>query len=82
MRLCAGLYGHVVPTTVANFVKLVRDGAYKGTVFSKVQCCLRLLLQDSLEMPAYLVMCVHQLHLLSQWIFIRFHDLQLCLMSS
>ncbi|CAL5226930.1 g9808 [Coccomyxa viridis] len=35
-RIIIGLYGHVVPTTVANFVKLVRDGAYKGTVFSKV----------------------------------------------
>ena len=35
-----------MPTTVANFVKLVRDGAYKGTVFSKVQCCMPVLALD------------------------------------
>ena len=35
----AGLYGRVVPTTVSNFVKLAKGGAYTGTIFSKVQPC-------------------------------------------
>ena len=38
-----------MPTTVANFVKLVRNGAYKGTVFSKVQTSLQLLVTICLE---------------------------------
>ena len=51
--LSAGLYGHTVPNTVANFVKLVRDGAYKGTVFGKVRSCLQLLPISPQKQPAY-----------------------------
>ncbi|CAK0786188.1 hypothetical protein CVIRNUC_009401 [Coccomyxa viridis] len=35
-RVIIGLYGRVVPTTVSNFVKLAKGGAYTGTIFSKV----------------------------------------------
>ena len=32
----AGLYGHLVPQTVANFLKAVKAGIYTGTLWSKV----------------------------------------------
>lgn len=35
-RITIGLYGDSAPSTVANFVKLVQDGAYTGTTFHKV----------------------------------------------
>ena len=35
-RLCiAGLYGRALPQTVANFLTLVKSGAYSGTAFTK-----------------------------------------------
>ena len=35
-RLGAGLYGNLVPTTVANFCSAVKSGLYTGTLWSKV----------------------------------------------
>jgi cyclophilin family peptidyl-prolyl cis-trans isomerase len=34
--MCAGLYGRHLPQTVANFLTLVKSGAYQGTAISKV----------------------------------------------
>ena len=35
----AGLYGRALPQTVANFLTLVKSGAYSGTAFTKA-CAL------------------------------------------
>ena len=39
LRNMAGLYGKHLPQTVANFLTLVKSGAYQGTAISKV--CLQ-----------------------------------------
>eukprot|EP00803_Ostreobium_quekettii_P011105 evm.model.scf_344.2 EVM.evm.TU.scf_344.2 scf_344:23588-28295(-) len=36
-RLVIGLYGHLAPTTVTNFLRTVRSGSYTSTVFHKVR---------------------------------------------
>mmetsp|Transcript_10478 Transcript_10478/g.29805 ORF Transcript_10478/g.29805 Transcript_10478/m.29805 type:complete len:313 (-) Transcript_10478:290-1228(-) len=35
-RVVIGLYGNLVPVTVANFVKVVESGGYNGTLFHKI----------------------------------------------
>ena len=37
LRLLAGLYGQLVPQTVANFLATVRAGSFSGTVFNRVR---------------------------------------------
>ena len=33
---CAGLYGHAVPQTVANFMEAIRGGVYTSTTFNRI----------------------------------------------